>query len=125
MKSSRFIKTAFAFLILSSFHTLLTANEDPPYKEIHVGVILDMGSRVGKVINRFVIKGISDFYTANPHYRTRIVVNTRDTKGKRLLALSAGASLFYFVVSECSSFTICERSFRFFFLIFIRVILIS
>ncbi|KAJ0547740.1 putative periplasmic binding protein-like I [Helianthus annuus] len=93
MKSSRFIKTAFAFLILSSFHTLLTANEDPPYKEIHVGVILDMGSRVGKVINRFVIKGISDFYTANPHCRTRIVVNTRDTKGKRLLALSAALDL--------------------------------
>ncbi|KAK9066021.1 hypothetical protein SSX86_015423 [Deinandra increscens subsp. villosa] len=88
MKNSRLFKTAFALMILISFQTPLTASEVPSYKEIHVGVILDMGSWVGKVINRSISAGISDFYTANPHYKTRIVINTSDTKGEPLRALS-------------------------------------
>ncbi|KAL4558534.1 hypothetical protein LXL04_036735 [Taraxacum kok-saghyz] len=72
-----------------SFQTLLIAHKDPSYKEVQVGVILDMETRVGKVVYSSITMAISDFYTANPHYKTRIVVNTRDTKGEPLRALSS------------------------------------
>lgn len=78
--------------MLLEFHSLSTAHEDPSY--IKVGVILDMQSSVGKVVHRCIIMAISDFYAANPHYRTRIVFKTRDTKGEPLRALSSGAFFF-------------------------------
>ncbi|KAI3760309.1 hypothetical protein L1987_50702 [Smallanthus sonchifolius] len=83
-------QTAYSFLILMlSFQTILAAQELQSHKEMQVGVILDMGSRVGKVIYRCITMAISDFYKANPHYITQIVFNTRDTKGEPLNALSA------------------------------------
>nr|KAJ0199758.1 hypothetical protein LSAT_V11C600309320 [Lactuca sativa] len=78
-------------LMLLEFHSLSTAHEDPSY--IKVGVILDMQSSVGKVVHRCIIMAISDFYAANPHYRTRIVFKTRDTKGEPLRALSSALDL--------------------------------
>ncbi|CAH1447104.1 unnamed protein product [Lactuca virosa] len=83
----------FLILMLLSFQTLLTAHEDPTYKDIQVGVILDMESGVGKVIYHCVTMAISDFYKANPDYKTRIVFITRDTKGEPLYALSAALNL--------------------------------
>ena len=80
----------FLTLMLLSFQSLLAAHEDPTYKEVQVGVILDMESGVGKVIYRCITTAISDFYSANPHYTTRIVFTTRDTKGEPLSALSSG-----------------------------------
>ncbi|KAI7738446.1 hypothetical protein M8C21_010277, partial [Ambrosia artemisiifolia] len=50
-----------------------------------------MGSGFGKVIYRSITMALSDFYKANPHYITRIVFNTRNTKGQPLIALSAVA----------------------------------
>nr|XP_043637608.1 glutamate receptor 1.2-like [Erigeron canadensis] len=52
-----------------------------------------MGTWVGKVVHRCITMAIADFYVANPHYKTRIVLNTRDTKGEPLLALSAALDL--------------------------------
>nr|XP_043635390.1 glutamate receptor 1.3-like [Erigeron canadensis] len=52
-----------------------------------------MGSWVGKVVHRCITMAIADFYAANPHYTTRIVINTKDTKGEPLLALSAALEL--------------------------------
>ncbi|KAL7584331.1 hypothetical protein Lser_V15G42039 [Lactuca serriola] len=83
----------FLTLMLLSFQSLLAAHEDPTYKEVQVGVILDMESGVGKVIYRCISMAISDFYTANPHYTTRIAFTTRDTKGEPLRALSAALDL--------------------------------
>ncbi|KAL7583632.1 hypothetical protein Lser_V15G42032 [Lactuca serriola] len=83
----------FLILMLLSFQTLLTAHEDPTYKDIQVGVILDMESGVGKVIYHCITMAISDFYKANPHYKTRIVFITRDTKGEPLYALSTALNL--------------------------------
>ncbi|CAH1447102.1 unnamed protein product [Lactuca virosa] len=80
-------------LLLLSFQSLLTAHEDPTYKDIQVGVILDMESGVGKVIYHCITMAISDFYAANPDYRTRIVFMTRDTKGEPLHAVSAAVDL--------------------------------
>ncbi|KAL4558497.1 hypothetical protein LXL04_036698 [Taraxacum kok-saghyz] len=91
MKDKMKVLRLFPFLILTflSFQSLLTAHEDPSYKDIKVGVILDMESGVGMVIYQCINMAISDFYTANPHYNTRIVFITRDTKGEPPRALSA------------------------------------
>ncbi|KAK1412690.1 hypothetical protein QVD17_34135 [Tagetes erecta] len=96
MEIIRLKQTACSFLILImliSFQTLITEQASISHKEMQVGVILDMSSRVGKVIYRCVMMALSDFYKANPHYTTRIVFNTRDTKGKPLTALSAALDL--------------------------------
>ena len=63
--------------------------------EVHVGVILDMGSREGKTIHSCVSMAISDFYSLRTDYEVRIVLHTRDSKGNPLLALSAGKLFLY------------------------------
>ncbi|KAL7585133.1 glutamate receptor 1.2-like [Lactuca sativa] len=84
----------FLILMLLSFQTLLTtAHEDPSYKEVQVGVLLDMESWVGKIVYGCITQAISDFYTENPHYRTRLVFTKRDTQGETLRALSAALDL--------------------------------
>ncbi|GJW80107.1 hypothetical protein Tco_0144082 [Tanacetum coccineum] len=65
------------------------AQEDSSYKEIPVGVILDMGSWVGKIVHSCMNMALSDFYTVNNHYKTRIVIHSMDTHGEPLHALSA------------------------------------
>ncbi|XP_024980757.1 glutamate receptor 1.2-like isoform X1 [Cynara cardunculus var. scolymus] len=69
------------------------AQEYPSYKEIPVGVILDMGSWVRKTIYGCITMALSDFYTVNSHYQTRIVLHDRDTHGEPLQALSAALDL--------------------------------
>ncbi|KAK1412687.1 hypothetical protein QVD17_34132 [Tagetes erecta] len=95
MERRKLKQTACSFLILMmlSFQTVVTALEFQSHKEMQVGVILDMSSRVGKVIYRCVTMALSEFYKVNPHYRTRVVFNTRDTKGKPLTALSTALDL--------------------------------
>ena len=88
--------SSFLILMFLSFQIFSKAHEDPSYKEVKVGVILDMESGVGKVICRCITMALSDFYTTNPHYKTRIVFNTRDTKGEPLRALSSG--IFFFLL---------------------------
>ncbi|CAK9174841.1 unnamed protein product [Ilex paraguariensis] len=57
--------------------------------EVRVGVILDLGSWVGKTIHSCITMAISDFYAVNSHHKTRIALHTRDSKGEPLQALSA------------------------------------
>ncbi|KAL8253098.1 hypothetical protein R6Q59_036791 [Mikania micrantha] len=68
------------------------AQADPPYLEVPVGVILDMGSRVGKTIMSCISIAVSEFYADNSHYKTRIVLHGRDAHGEPIHALSAGKS---------------------------------
>ncbi|CAL5427068.1 unnamed protein product [Camellia sinensis] len=76
---------AFAYQSQSS-----SSNLGGAVSEIKVGVILDMGSWVGKVVHSCIMMAISDFYAVNNHYKTRVVLHTRDSNGEPLLALSAG-----------------------------------
>ncbi|XP_071716076.1 glutamate receptor 1.1-like [Rutidosis leptorrhynchoides] len=69
-------------------------NEDAAtYKEIPVGVIIDMGSCVANTVHSYITMALSDFYTINSHYKTRMVLHTRDTHGVPLHALSAALDL--------------------------------
>ncbi|XP_016652499.1 PREDICTED: LOW QUALITY PROTEIN: glutamate receptor 1.4-like [Prunus mume] len=62
-------------------------------EEVHVGVILDMGSREGKIILSCISTSLSDFYHLHNNYSTRVILHTRDSKGKALHALSAALNL--------------------------------
>ncbi|BFG21320.1 hypothetical protein CerSpe_075940 [Prunus speciosa] len=62
-------------------------------EEVHVGVILDMGSREGKIILSCISTALSDFYHLHNNYSTRVILHTRDSKGKALHALSAALNL--------------------------------
>ncbi|KAD4584312.1 hypothetical protein E3N88_21913 [Mikania micrantha] len=61
--------------------------------EVPVGVILDMGSRIGKTIMSCISIAVSEFYTDNSPYKTRIVLHSRDTHGEPIHALSAALDL--------------------------------
>ncbi|XP_016652500.1 PREDICTED: glutamate receptor 1.4-like [Prunus mume] len=62
-------------------------------EEVHVGVILEMGSREGKIILSCISTALSDFYHLHNNYSTRVILHTRDSKGKALHALSAALNL--------------------------------
>lgn len=63
-------------------------------EEVHVGAILDMGSREGKIVHSCISMALSDFYHLHGNYSTRVVLHSRDSKAKPLHALSAGEPFF-------------------------------
>ena len=56
----------------------------------HVGVILDLGSPVGKVARTSVLLAVQDFYAAHRNYSTKLVLHVRDSMGSDIKAASAG-----------------------------------
>ncbi|CAL9006175.1 unnamed protein product [Prunus brigantina] len=86
-----------SFVTLFSLLGLLCAEIDGSpnivVEEVHVGVILDMGSREGKIILSCISTALSDFYHLHNNYSTRVILHTRDSKGKALHALSAALHL--------------------------------
>ncbi|XP_059626297.1 glutamate receptor 1.3-like [Cornus florida] len=96
MKNRIFISLLIPFSLLYQLNAELKANPSTSIgvvKEIQVGVILDMGSLVGKVVNSCISMAISDFYALNTHYTTRILLHIRDSEGQPLRALSAVVDL--------------------------------
>ncbi|XP_004308653.1 PREDICTED: glutamate receptor 1.4-like [Fragaria vesca subsp. vesca] len=61
--------------------------------KVNVGVILDMGSREGKIILSCISMALSDFYHLHDNYSTRVVLHSKDSKGEPLPALSAAIGL--------------------------------
>lgn len=61
--------------------------------EVHVGVI-DMHSWSGKISNTCISMAISDFYALNTHYKTRLVLHSRDSEGDPFRALNTGNIIF-------------------------------
>ncbi|KAL5698826.1 hypothetical protein ACHQM5_029812 [Ranunculus cassubicifolius] len=60
---------------------------------IHVGVILDMQTWVAKVSNSCMYMAISDFYDIHPHYKTRLLLHTRDSTSDVIGAAFAAMDL--------------------------------
>jgi ionotropic glutamate receptor len=58
--------------------------------EFHVGVILNLGSLVGKVAQTSVSLAVEDFYAAHPNYSTKLVLHIRDSMDSDVQAASAG-----------------------------------
>ncbi|MQM01377.1 hypothetical protein Taro_034134 [Colocasia esculenta] len=47
---------------------------------VHVGVILDMGTLLGKMCHTTISMAIDDFYDIHDYYTTRLVIHTRDSE---------------------------------------------
>ncbi|CAK9134934.1 unnamed protein product [Ilex paraguariensis] len=80
----------------SHLHARLDRSQDNSLtvpNEFRVGVILDLGSWVGKTIHSCITMAISDFYAVNSHHKTMIALHTRDSKGEPFQALSAALDL--------------------------------
>ncbi|RVW75482.1 Glutamate receptor 2.7 [Vitis vinifera] len=58
-----------------------------------VGVVLDMGSSLGRMANNCISMAVSDFYSIHRHYKTRLILHTRDSMGDPLYALSSTIDL--------------------------------
>lgn len=61
-----------------------------PAEEFHVGVILDLGSLVGKVALTSVSLAVEDFYAACHNCSRKLVLHVRDSMGNDVQAASAG-----------------------------------
>ncbi|KAK9282348.1 hypothetical protein L1049_005265 [Liquidambar formosana] len=82
------------FLLVEKWHVGRNCNfRDLIWRSIHVGVILNMGSSVGTIGHSCMSMAVSDFYSLHSHYKTRIILHTRDSKGDPLHALSAARDL--------------------------------
>lgn len=93
-------KAKWTFFVVTTLFSLvqpLSANHtsinDTAIEMIHVGLILDAQSWVGKIVDSCISMAISDFYSQNCHYQTKLVVHTRDSGGDPLLLLSQGTFL--------------------------------
>lgn len=81
----------FLFIIFFSLSVQCCCGDNFGVKyEVHVGVILDMSSKEGKIIQSCTSMAVSDFYGPHVDYSTRVVLHTRDSRGQHLKAISAG-----------------------------------
>ncbi|KAI3929221.1 hypothetical protein MKX01_006457 [Papaver californicum] len=60
---------------------------------VNVGLILDLDTWVGKMAQSCVLMAVSDFYSANPTYKTRLVLHTRDSNKDIIDAASSAIDL--------------------------------
>lgn len=57
---------------------------------VRVGVILDSASPLGKMANSCISMALSDFYSINANYRTRLALSVKDSVKDVVKAASAG-----------------------------------
>ncbi|KAH9760172.1 glutamate receptor 2.7 [Citrus sinensis] len=60
---------------------------------VNVGLVLDINGEDGKIALSCINMSLSDFYNSNSHYKTRLLLNTRDSKGDVVAAAAAALDL--------------------------------
>ncbi|XP_022756262.1 glutamate receptor 2.8-like [Durio zibethinus] len=79
------------FLLLDGVMVTQTLNNiTTPVK---LGVVLDLDSLVGKIGLSCINMALSDFYATHPHYKTRVVFTTKDSKEDVVSAAAAALDL--------------------------------
>lgn len=79
----------FFFFVASSLRLAMAQNETIP---VNVGVVLDdLESMEGKAWLSCIKMALSDFYASHAHYKTRLVLNIRDSKQNVVGAAAAGS----------------------------------
>ncbi len=89
-------------LFAHSCAVALNATNDPGADEFHVGVILDLGSLVGKEARTSISMAVEDFYASHKNYRTRLVLHVRDSRGNNFQAASAGTCSMFCTMKNAS-----------------------
>ncbi|KAF8748652.1 hypothetical protein HU200_012871 [Digitaria exilis] len=80
--------TMFLFLAFSS--AVAQNVRESKVEEFHVGVVLDLGTTVGKVANTSISIAVEDFYAVHPNYTTRLILHVRDSMSDDVQAAYAG-----------------------------------
>ncbi|GMI89253.1 GLUTAMATE RECEPTOR 2.7, glutamate receptor 2.7 [Hibiscus trionum] len=60
---------------------------------VNVGVVLDMDSLVGKIGMSCINMALSDFYATHSHYKTKLVLHSKDSAGDVVAAAAAALDL--------------------------------
>lgn len=86
----------FYILLITGISLLLVSAKNETSAALHsknrmvnVGLILDFNSSTGFVANTCISIAVSDFYSKNPHYNTRLALVPKNSNDV-LLAASAG-----------------------------------
>ncbi|KAI6681212.1 hypothetical protein NL676_035093 [Syzygium grande] len=60
---------------------------------VDVGVVLDLETWVGQMGLSCINMSLADFYSSNPSYKTRLVLNVRDSKQDEVATAAADYSM--------------------------------
>ncbi|CAN6231163.1 unnamed protein product [Urochloa humidicola] len=77
------------FLFLAFSSAVAQNVTETKVKEFHIGVVLDLGTTVGKVAHTSISIALEDFYAVHPNYTTRLVLHVRDSMSDDVQAASA------------------------------------
>ncbi|CAA7407345.1 unnamed protein product [Spirodela intermedia] len=94
----------FFFLLLFSFYSSQATprmdrevgRDGPSSSPFKVGVIVDLGSPVGKITRLCMQIAVSDFYAEHPNYATRLDLHFRDSRRDTVTAASVAVDLLRF-----------------------------
>lgn len=99
------IPAALYFLAGLFFFTTAAAQNESAVP-VNVGVVLDMESWIGKMGLSCIDMSLSEFYSLNPHYHTRIVLHPKDS-GRDVVGAAAAGSPFFLSFSLYFYFPFC------------------
>jgi glutamate receptor, ionotropic, plant len=78
-------------LVLSATSIAVGQNDtEREPQEVHVGVILDLGSMIGKIANTSISLAMEDFYASHQNYSTKLVLHIRDSLSDDVRAAAQG-----------------------------------
>ncbi|CAN6167021.1 unnamed protein product [Urochloa humidicola] len=80
-------------LLLLSAGIAVARNSSGGAQEVHVGVILDLGSLVGKIAITSISLAIEDFYAAHQNYSTKLILHIRDSMSDDVRAAAQALDL--------------------------------
>ncbi|XP_062198782.1 glutamate receptor 2.8-like [Phragmites australis] len=86
------LRSVLFFLMLFNYAAAQNATRGG-LKELHVGVILDLGSLVGKIARTSISLAMDDSHAAHRNYSTRLVLHIRDSKSDDVQAASEAIDL--------------------------------
>ncbi|KAL4650639.1 hypothetical protein ACB092_01G102400 [Castanea dentata] len=85
--------TVHVALSRSNINSSFLANAQNTTIPVNVGVILNFDTLNGKMGFSCIDMALSDFYASNPYYKTRLVINSRDSKSDVVRAAAAALDL--------------------------------
>ncbi|KAL1552572.1 glutamate receptor 2.1-like [Salvia divinorum] len=90
---------AITLLLINSMSLSMSQRQSTPFP-VRVGVVVDVDDYVGKMGLNCITMALSDFYTRHGYYRTRLALNTRDSKNDAVGAAAAALDLLKNVVGK-------------------------
>jgi glutamate receptor, ionotropic, plant len=78
------------FMFLPFSYTVAQNVTESKVDKFDVGVVLDLGTKLGKVALTSITMAIVDFYTIYSNYTTRLALHIKDSMGDDVEAACAG-----------------------------------